>query len=248
EISKDSARVRFGGAEASSMATTLFGQASTKDGPYPAQSATPRCRFTAPALLAFATFITMAAPSGGAMMAQTPVGSVPIDIKKVADENAKKLKDCSLYPNQATSSYILPWKSDTSHRVWQTTSHFKRPDGGVGLYAIDIEMPTGTQVVAARGGEVVATQDTFYDGSGSALEENFIFIRHEDGTISRYLHLTHRGVLVRLGSQVAQGQAIGRSGNTGETNGPHLHFDVQRCGPNLPPNFNALPCGQTLPV
>ncbi|MEO5721363.1 MAG: hypothetical protein ABIR71_07835, partial [Chthoniobacterales bacterium] len=37
-------------------------------------------------------------------------------------------------------------------------------------------------------------------------------------------------------------------GNSGQSGGPHLHFDVQKCGPNLPPNYNQAPCGQTLPV
>ena len=44
------------------------------------------------------------------------------------------------------------------------------------------------------------------------------------------------------------GQLIARSGNTGQTAEPHLHFDVQRCGPNLPPGYNQLPCGWTVPV
>ncbi len=73
-------------------------------------------------------------------------------------------------------------------------------------------------------------------------------VRHVDGTVARYIHLKKNGVLVRLGNKVRQGQKIALSGNTGQTGGPHLHFDVQRCGPNLPPNYNKLPCGMTVPV
>jgi murein DD-endopeptidase MepM/ murein hydrolase activator NlpD len=47
---------------------------------------------------------------------------------------------------------------------------------------------------------------------------------------------------------VLQGDMIARSGNSGQSPFPHLHFDVQMCGLNLPPNYNQLPCGQTLPV
>jgi len=83
---------------------------------------------------------------------------------------------------------------------------------------------------------------------GWNLEENFVFVQHEDGTVGRYFHLTHQGARVGVGDSVVQGALLGISGNTGQTAGPHLHFDVQRCGPNLPPNYNALPCGQTVPV
>jgi murein DD-endopeptidase MepM/ murein hydrolase activator NlpD len=51
-----------------------------------------------------------------------------------------------------------------------------------------------------------------------------------------------------VGDSVRQGEVIARSGNSGQSPFPHLHFDVQMCGLNLPPNYNQLPCGQTLPV
>jgi murein DD-endopeptidase MepM/ murein hydrolase activator NlpD len=84
---------------------------------------------------------------------------------------------------------------------------------------------------------------------GEDLKENFVMIKHDDGTIARDIHLTHNGVLVKKDDRVEHGQAIALSGNTGDTGGgAHLHFDVQQCGPNLPPNYNQLPCGQTVPV
>jgi murein DD-endopeptidase MepM/ murein hydrolase activator NlpD len=109
-------------------------------------------------------------------------------------------------------------------------------------------MPIGTTIVASRAGRVVAVQEAFVDGNGEDLKENFVFIRHEDGTTSRYYHLMHDGALVSMGDVVRQGQPIALSGNTADSAGPHLHFDVQACGPNLPPRCNALPCGQTVPV
>lgn len=167
---------------------------------------------------------------------------------EIADENARKLGDCSLYPPEASSPYVLPFAVGTAHLVWRTTDHFARGNGGVGLYAIDFEMPIGTPIVAARAGEVVALRDEYSDGNGRDLEENFIFVRHDDDSIARYFHLTRGGALVKLGSGVRQGEIVARSGNTGQSAGPHLHFDVQRCGPNLPPDYNRLPCGQTLPL
>lgn len=148
----------------------------------------------------------------------------------------------------ATSQYILPFEIGTPRLVWRTTSHFNPGNKGVGLYAIDIEMPIGTPLVAVRSGKVVAVQAAFKDGNDKDLEENFVMVKHADGTIARYIHLKFGGVLVALGDHVLQGQRIALSGNTGQTGAPHLHFDVQTCGPNLPPNYNTLPCGMTVPL
>ena len=109
-------------------------------------------------------------------------------------------------------------------------------------------MPIGTQVLAARAGKVVSIREHFKDNNNIDLEENYIFIKHDDGTIARYFHLTHNGALIKEGDTVKAGQVIGLSGNTGQSGGPHLHFDVQKCGPNLPPHYNQLPCGQTVPI
>jgi murein DD-endopeptidase MepM/ murein hydrolase activator NlpD len=154
----------------------------------------------------------------------------------------------SAFSPAASSPYILPLQPGRSFSVWRTTSHFTPGNGGVGLYAIDIGMPIGTPVLAARAGVVVAVRDSFADGNDTDLQENYVMIRHTDGTVARYIHLARRGARVTLGDSVRQGQRIALSGNSGQTGGPHLHFDVQRCGPNLPPNYNRLPCGQTVPV
>lgn len=156
--------------------------------------------------------------------------------------------DCDAFAEQKSSRYILPFPARSAFPVINTTGHYVLGNGGVGLYAIDFGMPIGTPIVAARAGAVVAVRETFHDGNGVDLEENFVFIEHEDATIGRYFHLTHDGALVRPGDRVVQGDTLGLSGNTGQSGGPHLHFDVQRCGPNLPPHYNTLPCGQTLPI
>jgi murein DD-endopeptidase MepM/ murein hydrolase activator NlpD len=152
------------------------------------------------------------------------------------------------FPIRAHSPYILPFRPGRAFLIWRTTSHYAPGNGGVGLYAIDIEMPVGTPLVAVRAGTVVAVRDSFADGNDTDLQENYVMIRHSDSTVARYIHLTRRGARVRVGEVVSQGQLVALSGNSGQTGGPHLHFDVQRCGPNLPPAYNALPCGQTVPV
>lgn len=152
------------------------------------------------------------------------------------------------FPRPDTSAYVLPFEPGRAYLVWRTTSHYTRGNGGVGLYALDFEMPVGTPLVAARAGVIAAIRDTFPDGNDTDLQENYVMVRHPDGTVARYLHLTRGGALVAVGDSVRQGQRIALSGNSGQTGGPHLHFDVQTCGPNLPPGYNRLPCGRTVPV
>jgi murein DD-endopeptidase MepM/ murein hydrolase activator NlpD len=114
---------------------------------------------------------------------------------------------------------VLPWEPGTERLVWRGREHFARGNGGVGLYAYDFEMPIGTGLVAVRSGEVVALREEFKDGNGEDLKENFLMIKHDDGTIARYIHLTHNGVLVKKDDRVKQGQVIALSGNTGDTGG-----------------------------
>lgn len=156
--------------------------------------------------------------------------------------------DCAVFPQQQTSLYVLPFPAGDAYKVEVSTGHYRAANQGVGLYAVDFNMPIGSKIAAARAGEVVAVREQYADWNGKDLHENYIFIRHSDGTIARYFHLTQNGALVDEGDKVNAGDVIGLSGNTGQSGGPHLHFDVQQCGPNLPPNYNKLPCGQTLPV
>lgn len=161
---------------------------------------------------------------------------------------SKPAVDCSVYQAQESAMYILPYQVGETYKVEVSTGHYREANGGVGLYAIDFNMPIGTPIVAARDGKVVSLEESHKDWNGKDLAENYVFIQHNDGTVARYFHLTHQGALVNLGENVKAGDVIGKSGNTGQSGGPHLHFDVQKCGPNLHPNYNKMPCAQTLPI
>jgi len=98
-------------------------------------------------------------------------------------------------------------------------------------HAVDISMPIGTPVHAARAG-VVMDKARWFSGSGLRREyhghrANYVRILHDDGSMAVYAHLDYNGVSVRPGQQVRRGQVIGRSGNTGFSSGPHLHFVIQ---------------------
>jgi murein DD-endopeptidase MepM/ murein hydrolase activator NlpD len=109
-------------------------------------------------------------------------------------------------------------------------------------------MPIGTDVLAMRAGVVVRTQESYFDGDTTPGHENYVFVQHDDGTVARYVHFTNGGALVEVDDAVTQGQRIGLSGHTGNSSGPHLHFDITRSCCAGPPDNNALPAGETLPL
>ncbi|MET7484149.1 M23 family metallopeptidase [Streptomyces sp. NPDC005538] len=87
----------------------------------------------------------------------------------------------------------------------------------------DFAVPSGTKVVAAHGGTVVKAGS---NGAGDgAAYGNAIVIKHGNGTYSQYAHLSR--IDVKVGQVVSTGQHIALSGNTGNTTGPHLHFEIR---------------------
>ncbi|MFJ2719113.1 M23 family metallopeptidase [Streptomyces sp. NPDC087437] len=99
----------------------------------------------------------------------------------------------------------------------------------------DFAVPTGTKVVAANAGTVVKAGPNGA-GDGPAYG-NAVVIKHANGTYSQYAHLSR--VDVRIGQAVATGQHIALSGNTGNSTGPHLHFEI-RTTPNYGSALNPL--------
>ncbi|MCH0565147.1 MULTISPECIES: M23 family metallopeptidase [unclassified Streptomyces] len=88
----------------------------------------------------------------------------------------------------------------------------------------DFAVPTGTNVVAAHGGTVVKAGGNGA-GDGPAYG-NAIVIKHGNGTYSQYAHLSR--IDVKVGQVVTTGQHIALSGNTGNSSGPHLHFEIRK--------------------
>lgn len=151
------------------------------------------------------------------------------------------LGDPRLLPTQ--SRYPLPWLGGP-FRLTQgpngTYSHFTPR----GRHAVDVAMPIGTPIIAARDGVVVSLENR-QSGRAGNPSGNFVRILHDDGTMGVYLHLQQGSVRVREGQRVTQGQPIARSGNTGNSTGPHLHFVIQR---NVGMALESIPFAFTQPV
>lgn len=103
-------------------------------------------------------------------------------------------------------------------------------------YAYDLGASIGTPVYAMRAGKVIGVRDKYPDiggGRDKAHKFNYVFIRHDGGYRSVYVHLQQgfrRKTNIKSGDMVRAGQLIGYSGNSGWSTGPHLHVEVQKPG------------------
>ncbi|MEE1742738.1 transglycosylase family protein [Streptomyces sp. BE147] len=95
---------------------------------------------------------------------------------------------------------------------------------------VDFPVPTGTSVKSVASGKVVSA------GWAGAYGYQVV-VRHSDGRYSQYAHLS--ALHVREGQKVSSGQRIARSGSTGNSTGPHLHFEI-RLGPGYGSDIDPL--------
>lgn len=161
---------------------------------------------------------------------------IPGEREEVKDSLLKRyrfgfhLGDVFSVSPDTTYLYRLPVRK--KKKYWLSQGFFGKSSHNkpLSLYAIDIVMQIGEPIYAARDGLVITVIDWFTRSGGPELRDygNRIVVLHPDGTMASYVHLDHRGVLVREGEAVKRGQLIGYSGNTGFTNGPHLHFVVRK--------------------
>ncbi|MFD3544630.1 M23 family metallopeptidase [Streptomyces sp. NPDC058655] len=112
------------------------------------------------------------------------------------------------------NTFVAPVDSSISTQyhagggMWSSGSHT----------GIDFRAATGTSVHAVGAGVIVEA------GWGGAYGNNVV-IKHNDGTYTQYGHLD--SLSVSAGQQVTAGQQIGLSGSTGNSSGPHLHFEAR---------------------
>ena len=91
-----------------------------------------------------------------------------------------------------------------------------------GWNAVDIGSARGTPILAAADGMVIISKD---NGARNGGYGNYVVLTHSNETQTLYAHMSHSAV--SSGESVARGQVIGYVGMTGETTGPHVHFEVR---------------------
>ncbi|WP_424937403.1 MULTISPECIES: M23 family metallopeptidase [Bacteria] len=119
-------------------------------------------------------------------------------------------------------SMTAPGSGEVRYPVTNFTSG-EGPGSGRGHQGWDMIAPQGTPIFAAAAGRVVVSQES-YGGYGVAID-----IEHVIGgqkVLTRYGHMVYGSRVVQVGDTVAAGQVIGQVGNTGNSYGAHLHFEV----------------------
>jgi hypothetical protein len=147
----------------------------------------------------------------------------------------------TVLPDPSLGEYYLPYLAGTSSiTVRAGVDHDN---------ALDLSMPTGTPVLAARSGvieKIVQANDRCGCNPIFAIYNNYVIVDHGDGEKSYYLHISTNSVPpdIREGSFVERGTVIALSGAVGYTCslvddgcGPHLHFEVRRDGGRTRPRF-----------
>lgn len=124
-----------------------------------------------------------------------------------------------VYIGEASSSGFL-WPAPSCHYIsspygWRNSGWHNGVDlvksGGGAL---------GTPVIASKSGRVEVVQRS------SSGYGNMVLINHGDGYKTRYAHMVKGSIKVSVGDYVEAGQTIGKVGSTGNSTGPHLHFEV----------------------
>ncbi|MFK0118621.1 M23 family metallopeptidase [Streptomyces sp. NPDC090994] len=167
--------------------------------------------------VAAAADTTAASSTAGAVQAQAEAQA-----KAAKTATAKKAETKQAAAKKA-ASWVDPVKSYTlSAKFNQAGGMWSAKHSGQ-----DFAVPSGTNVMAVHGGTVVKAGGNGA-GDGPAYG-NAIVIKHSNGTYSQYAHLSR--IDVKVGQVVTTGQHIAASGSTGNSSGPHLHFEI-RTTPN----------------
>ncbi|WP_225642410.1 M23 family metallopeptidase [Streptomyces werraensis] len=168
--------------------------------------------------------VAVASSGNSAPAAAAPAqAAAKAEAAKTQAVKASAVKKATQAAKKSTPSWVSPVKN------YKLSASFAQ-NGGMWAHkhsGQDYAVPTGTPVVAAHGGTVVKAGGNGA-GDGPAYG-NAIVIKHGSKTYSQYAHLS--SVNVKVGQVVKTGQKIASSGNTGNSSGPHLHFEI-RTTPN----------------
>ncbi len=149
------------------------------------------------------------------------------DVSHLQDQIQQQIQEAS--STSVTPLEAGPVQGASGGWIWPVTGTLTSPFGyrwGRMHEGVDISVPEGTPIRAAKPGNVILAAYT--GGYG-----NYTCVDHGGGLSSCYAH--QASYAVSPGDQVAQGEVIGYSGNTGSSTGPHLHFEIRVNGSAVDP-------------
>ncbi len=123
--------------------------------------------------------------------------------------------------------YALPFRQGALPVLQSCNGWFSHR--GEANQAVDIGMPEGTPVRAARAGRVILVKMDSRVGGRSRKylgQDNKVLVQHDDGSVAAYAHMLPASARVAPGARVAVGDVLALSGNTGFSAQPHLHFEL----------------------
>lgn len=133
---------------------------------------------------------------------------VPASAPAMAANGDSRVRAQAVFSDLPTTNYRLSAKFNQKGRYWSSGRHT----------GLDFAAPRGTRVDSVADGKVV------FAGYAGAYGKSVI-VKHKSGKRSLYAHLAK--VKTKKGTQVRSGHRIGKVGSTGNTTGPHLHFEVR---------------------
>ncbi|MEO6867222.1 MAG: M23 family metallopeptidase [Gaiellales bacterium] len=162
------------------------------------------------------------APLGPAPKGERPE---PKPASNPADKSdkAKEASKLDRAPAGFKLKHPLAGAAKTSHFGHIASIRNNRPHSGV-----DLAKPTGAQITAPAAGKVSQVEMPVKGSTGGTGAGNFVVIDHGNGWFTKYAHLS--GTDVKVGDVVAPGAKVGKVGSTGNSTGPHLHFEIYKGG------------------
>jgi murein DD-endopeptidase MepM/ murein hydrolase activator NlpD len=163
--------------------------------------------------------------------ARTLADGDPLELEPLAENLPPGYADKVALASQAMTlgtAYALSWPLPEAVRVTSPFGQREHPIlGGRRMHnGIDLGAPSGTGVRAVASGIVRRA-------SSDATNGRIVIVDHGRGVSTLYCH--NDELLVRAGDRVARGQLLSRSGSTGRSTGPHLHYQLELAGQPVDP-------------
>ena len=144
------------------------------------------------------------------------------ELAAIAKEESEKGGSVTYVSSPSAAGYIFPVQGLSKANIKNKT--YPSYSGHTG---VDVNINVvGKNVVAVKDGTVVKSEARIENGIYYSYGE-YIVINHHDGTMTLYAHMQAGSRTVSVGDTVSQGQVIGKVGSTGNSTGPHLHFEVR---------------------